>query len=157
MACLVCGDQDTSHLFDGIFCCPSCQFAWADIKISDEEFKKIYNKNYFFGEEYVDYLKEELPLRKNFQRSLKWMTAFQPEGNLLEVGCAYGLFMDEAQKYYNVQGVDIHEEGCEYAQKTYNVNAQAENFLEMALPQKSFDVIAMWDMLEHLSRPDLFI
>lgn len=157
MSCLACGNQHYKQLYDGILSCTSCKFSWADITLSEEEWKKIYNKNYFFGEEYADYLKEEKALRKNFHRNLKWMISLCPDGKLLELGCAYGFFLDEARKHYTTEGVDIHADGYAHARNTYNLNAKTENFLTMPFPEKSFNVICAWDVLEHLPRPDLFI
>ena len=157
MSCLACGNQQHEHLYDGILSCPACKFSRADLNLSEEAAKKIYGKNYFFGDEYVDYLNEEAALRENARRNLKWMASFCPGGKLLEIGCAYGFFLDEAKHYYDVNGVDIHEEGCKHARRAFNLKARAGNFLDMPCPENSFDAIASWNTLEHLARPDLFI
>lgn len=157
MACLACEGTTEKELYQGIKTCPSCNFAWADLNLSADDWKKIYSCDYFFGEEYADYIKEEQPLRKNFRRNLKWIRKFISCGKLLEVGSAYGFFLDEAKKDFLVSGVDIHDEGCRYTTQHFKVPAASGDFLNMKLEENAFDAIAMWDVLEHLPRPDLFL
>ena len=157
MSCLACGNSVYRDLFVGIKSCSRCRFAWADIKLSEDQWSQIYNKNYFFGEEYLNYLEEEKALRKNFQRNLNFMSSYCGKGKLLEIGCAYGFFLDEARKYYEVTGIDIHAEGCQYSKEKFGLSTQAGNFLTMPIEPRSYDAVAMWDMLEHVPNPQEFI
>jgi len=146
MPCPVCKNNQIKEIFPGIKSCQACQFAWADVNFSSNQWQELYNANYFFGEEYVDYLKEEPALRRNFKRDLKFMSRYCGAGNLLEVGCAYGFFLDEAKKRYSVTGIDIHKEGCQYAREKFNINAKTGDFLTMPLQENSFDVIVSCGM-----------
>ena len=157
VVCLACGNNKEIDHYPGLKLCPSCQFVWADIHLSGSQWKEIYSKEYFFGEEYVDYLSEEKALRKNFRRNLKFMSRFHPHGRLIEVGCAYGFFLHEANGSYDVTGIDVYEEGCQYAQKEFNLDARKDDFLTMPIEDNSVDVVAMWDMLEHVPNPDQFL
>lgn len=155
--CLACDSTKSKDLYQGIKSCLSCGFAWADVHLSQEQWSEIYSRNYFFGDEYVDYVQEEPALRKNFRRNINWIRSLCSGGRLLEIGSAYGFFLDEAKKYFSVMGVDIHEEGCRYAKDSYQTETRSGDFLDMEIAEGSFDVIVMWDVLEHLPRPDLFL
>jgi SAM-dependent methyltransferase len=157
MSCLACGQTASRELYLGIQECLSCQFAWADIKLSPEQWGELYGSSYFFGDEYVDYIGEEPALRKNFRRDLTFMRKYCPSGRLFEVGSAYGFFLDEARRHYEVRGVDIHKEGCRYAREKFALDAQAEDFLSMPIAAGSYDAVAMWDMLEHVPNPHEFL
>jgi SAM-dependent methyltransferase len=157
MSCLACGNTAQRDLYPGIKECLNCRFAWADVHLSPDQWLELYGTSYFFGDEYVDYLGEEPALRKNFQRNLKFMRKHCPSGRLLEVGCAYGFFLDEARRHYEVRGVDIHQDGCRYACEKFAVDARAGNFLTMPIEADSFDAVAMWDMLEHVPNPQEFL
>ncbi|MEI6437692.1 MAG: class I SAM-dependent methyltransferase [Candidatus Omnitrophota bacterium] len=157
MSCLICQHPQLEDLFRGIRSCPACRFAQADLSLTPAQWQNLYTTKYFFGEEYADYLSEEAPLRRNFRRNLAFMSRFCPSGKLLEIGCAYGFFLDEAQRNYTVTGVDIHAEGCAYAREHFNVNALTGDLLTMPLELASYDAIVMWDVLEHLPNPREFV
>ena len=157
MACLACGHNDEKVFYPSLKICPICRFVWADLHLSAEQWKEIYNKDYFFGEEYVDYLSEEKALRRNFKRNLRSMSRYCNGGRLLEVGCAYGFFLHEASASYDVIGVDVHEDGCRYAREEFKLDARKDDFLTMSIDNNSIDVVTMWDMLEHVPNPQEFL
>jgi 2-polyprenyl-3-methyl-5-hydroxy-6-metoxy-1,4-benzoquinol methylase len=157
MPCLICGNTEDKELYPGIKTCPDCAFARADIRLSSAEWEALYNKDYFFGNEYADYLGEEQPLRKNFRRNLDLISRICGRGRLFEVGCAYGFFLHEASRDYKVTGIDIHEEGCRHAREKFGLDARHGNFLTMPIDPCSADIIAMWDMLEHVPDPVEFL
>lgn len=72
-------------------------------------------------------------------------------GKLLEVGCAYGYFLNEASKSFEVKGCDISAYAIAEANRRFpHVDAfQADIERGLQLPKKSFDVIASFEMLEH--------
>jgi 2-polyprenyl-3-methyl-5-hydroxy-6-metoxy-1,4-benzoquinol methylase len=157
MPCLACGNEQYNEIFSGIRSCKACRFAWADVNLSSAQWRELYNTRYFFGDEYVDYLGEERALRKNFKRNLQFMAGYRSSGKLLEIGSAYGFFLDEASRYYSVTGVDIHQEGCQYALDKFGADTRTGDLLAMPFENGSFDVITMWDTLEHLPNPQDFI
>ena len=53
------------------------------------------------------------------------------------------------------RGIDITRDGVDYARNALGVNAECGDYL--ALRTHPVDIIAMWDTVEHLPRPDLFI
>ena len=75
---------------------------------------------------------------------------------MLEIGCAYGFFLEFARECGMIaRGVDIASEAVQYARDKLHVDAVQGDYL--SLETGSVDVIAMWDTVEHLPRPDLFI
>jgi 2-polyprenyl-3-methyl-5-hydroxy-6-metoxy-1,4-benzoquinol methylase len=76
----------------------------------------------------------------------------------VEVGSAYGFFLELAQKHYQVVGYDVSEEATHYANTVIGVPSRCQDFLsDDSLPSGSADGVAMWDVIEHLEAPDLFI
>jgi len=130
----------------------------ADINITVEEAEVLYGKDYFHGQEYSNYTHYKVILQKNFTHRLKTLGRFlqESQSNLLEIGCAYGFFLDLAKKLFkDVKGVDISADAIEYATNTFNVDTKAGNFLE--IEASNYDVCCMWDTIEHLNEPDKFI
>lgn len=128
--------------------------------ISDTELHRLYGADYFHGGEYADYLREEDELKHNFEARLKTLLELTPSrraARLLEIGCAYGFFLDLAQRYFtSVQGIDIAEKPVAWAREHLGVNALAGDFLTADLGEP-FDIVCMWDTIEHLKAPDLYL
>jgi len=158
--CIVCGGCYCLSALPGLLRCTQCDFISADVDISDESLAKFYNQSYFRGKEYADYLAEEESLRLNFLDRIKTLRKFVPDianADLFEIGCAYGFFLGEVQTAVrSAEGVDISADAVNYAVEKCGVSARQGDYLAMDLG-RSVDIIAMWDTIEHLKRPDLFV
>ena len=74
--------------------------------------------------------------------------------SLLEVGCGPGRFLKMAQDAgFEVSGVELNSGNAEEArQRTGGATILCEDFMTMA-SDRQFDVIAMLDLIEHLTDP----
>jgi len=158
--CLVCGGPYQSSPLQGLVTCARCGFVSTDVELADSELEALYGKGYFHGEEYLNYVEEEESLRQNFRERLKTLRRVAPdlrERDLFEIGCAYGFFLDEVKEMVkSTAGIDISDDAVRYAHNVLGVNAQRGDYLKIDLGRK-FDLITMWDTIEHLKRPDLFL
>lgn len=155
--CMICTtNAGKNYLYPGILKCPSCGLVFADTHVSGQELKQLYQRDYFFGDEYLNYLEDKITIQKNFAARIRTLRTFAPSGNLFEIGCAYGFFLELARKYWHAEGCDISTEGCEYAQHN-GINATCGEFLELPVIENHYDVVALWDTIEHLAQPDLYI
>lgn len=162
MNCIVCGKNDFILLYKNTLKkCQGCGFVTANIEIGSEELKRIYTEDYFKGEEYLDYLKDKKALQFNFQKRLQQIRksiesiSFK---NVLEIGCAYGFFAQTLKdKYPNSKyiGLDVVREPILYGKDVLGQNLAEIDYLIYPLQDKYTDVF-MWDVVEHLPRPDLF-
>jgi SAM-dependent methyltransferase len=78
---------------------------------------------------------------------------FPNGGALLEVGCAYGYFLEAARPWFKVAGIEISEaavEACRRAGLDVEVGTIGAARLDEMGP---FDVIVMLDVIEHLPDP----
>jgi 2-polyprenyl-3-methyl-5-hydroxy-6-metoxy-1,4-benzoquinol methylase len=157
--CIVCRDgrKGFRDRWPGLKQCGNCGHCVADLDISHLNLKEVYKDSYFCGDEYADYLRDRSTFERHFRDRLRDMRRFQPGPELLEIGCAYGLFLGVAQQDYRVRGFDIAEGPVDYARQHLGVDARCEDFLEAPLEPSSVDVVAMWDTIEHLPRPDLTV
>jgi SAM-dependent methyltransferase len=134
--------------------CPSCGLGRAQVSVFDPA--AYYTDDYFAGghaDGYSDYLGAEPVLRREFARSLDFIRRFRPAGKLLELGCAYGFFLQEAARYYEVAGIELAADAAAHCRRAgLNVlhgAADAANLRQVG----QVDVIVMLDVIEHLLEP----
>jgi 2-polyprenyl-3-methyl-5-hydroxy-6-metoxy-1,4-benzoquinol methylase len=96
------------------------------------------------------YLFRRLPA---YERVMPSLERFQETRRLLEIGCSYGYFLEIARRAgWHAEGVEISDFASEVARsKGFQIH-QGE-LQTLPLERGSFDVIAMWDVIEHLTNP----
>lgn len=159
--CIVCQSRHSDRAYAGLMRCSSCGHVCADMNYDELALKGLYAKGYFFGEEYSDYLADRDAIQKNFNQRLKVLCShidiFRHK-HLLEIGCAYGFFLEIARNSFEtVKGFDITVEGIAYAAKQLKVDVTCADFLQHNFGARRFDVVCMWDTIEHLQNPHLYI
>lgn len=157
--CIVCSGSQWRPHFMVLEQCGQCGFIRADLRWSDEQIEALYSAKYFQGEEYADYLVEKTSHRRNFARRYREITQISgPLTSVFEVGCAYGFWLEcMAAKGIRCAGIDVCEEAVAYASKELGQQATAGDFLELAIEPGQYEAFCMWDTIEHLPRPDLFV
>jgi SAM-dependent methyltransferase len=118
--------------------------------------KNYYNRDYFCGghtDGYADYRGAESVLRREFARTVDFIRRYKSAGRLLDIGCAYGFFLQEARRHFDVAGIEISEEAGRHArQQGLNVItgvAEAATLARLG----TMDVIVLLDVIEHLPAP----
>lgn len=128
--------------------------------IDDAALRALYDRNYFFGEEYTNYL-DDLPMaRRNFAARLRGLEPFLTPAHqrLIEVGCAYGIFLDLARsRFGHVSGIDISDDAIAYARERLGLEVQCADLLQVDLGPSRYDVACLWDTIEHLRAPDRYV
>jgi len=158
--CIACDADASQPTYGGLTQCTRCTHVWADVDITDERLRDLYGRHYFFGEEYTDYLADVESARRNFAHRLRTLQRFLSPAHqrLFEVGCAYGVFLDLArQRFSSVSGIDISEDAIAYARQHFGVDARQGDLLQTDLGAAEYDVVCLWDTVEHLRSPDRFI
>ena len=144
----------------GLLMCEECKFTTADLTISEEQLRQLYAGTYFAGDEYRDYIADRPVIERQFKLRLRRLLRFVPDAHkksLFEIGCAYGFFLSIAKNtFHSAEGIDISNEAIKYARQVLGLNARSSEFLAHEFDMAP-DVVCMWDTIEHLCRPDLYI
>lgn len=75
-------------------------------------------------------------------------------GRLLDVGCATGVFLDGMrQRGWTVRGVEVNAKATQYARERLGLEVFVGELEEAGYPDASFDVVTLWDVLEHVPDP----
>jgi 2-polyprenyl-3-methyl-5-hydroxy-6-metoxy-1,4-benzoquinol methylase len=116
-----------------------------------------YTGGYFSGEHadgYADYRGAEPVLRREFARTVDFIRAFRPSGRLLELGCAYGFFLEEAKQRYEVCGIELAADAAEFCRsRGLDVVTGVADSATLDRLGHAFDVIVLLDVIEHLPQP----
>jgi SAM-dependent methyltransferase len=78
-------------------------------------------------------------------------------GRLLDVGCGLGFFLKKMQDFDSWEsfGCEISPEAAAYARNKLGLGNIFNGRLEdAALPEKSMDMVTLWDVIEHIPDPD---
>ncbi|MDP3724274.1 MAG: class I SAM-dependent methyltransferase [bacterium] len=139
--------------------CSSCGFERA---VMHESYTKLtdryYTKGYFTGEKeryaYSNYAGDFSVFKKNFDSVVRLLLHFTRGRTLLDVGCAYGFFMQVAKKHgFDVFGIDVSAHAIREAKEIFGGNVNHGRFDEVIFPPASFDAITMLDVFEHFDDP----
>jgi 2-polyprenyl-3-methyl-5-hydroxy-6-metoxy-1,4-benzoquinol methylase len=117
----------------------------------------LYNNDYFESH-YYKYFSEKAISQKNFQKRLDVVKQFLKKGKLLEIGSAYGFFLELAKKGFEVFGIDIADCGIQYASKELKLkNVVCGDYVDVKYNDNFFDGICMFDTIEHLQEPHRYL
>lgn len=140
--------------------CLNCGHIFALVDLDDEGIESLYQKSYFNGDEYVNYENEVDSLRANFQIRNNELKPFLVDdtGSLLDVGCAYGFYVKEAETLFSsTLGIDVARDAVLRGKSLLDVNLQVGDLLTYDFKDQKFNVITMWDTIEHLQSPRLYV
>ena len=159
LVCPACGEP-TEHRFlyakNGceIFKCETCGLGRTET--ADFDPNAYYTEDYFCGghaDGYADYRSTEPVLRREFAHTVAFIRKFQSGGRLLELGCAYGFFLQEAKPYFNPVGVELAKDAANNARRAgLNVITGIADQATLSRLGK-MDVIVLLDVVEHLPNP----
>lgn len=163
-ACPICGDGGAAprHHVRGctIVACPGCT-GWflAEPAAGGVDYGGGYLHRGVEGGArlagYFDYEAERALHLRNFARNLEILRAYGAGGSLCDVGCASGHFLAAAGasgRFTGLAGVDVSAEAIAAVKERVGCPAWVGSPTAMAPPGR-FDVVTMWETIEHLERP----
>jgi len=127
-----------------------------DRKLQNDRWYTNYYRDCFT--DYESHLGSSLVL-KQFQEKLKFLNLqFPKKGRLLDIGCATGVFLDMARKQgWSVEGIEVSHDLAVYAKEKFSLKVHELDLTQAKLNSEPFDVITLFDVIEHLPQPNLII
>ena len=161
--CYLCGFRIPSIAFKklgwNILQCKSCGVYNLDFAGEYQQFiRTYYDRGFFTGGSnragYLSYEGDRKAEDKNMANYLKGVRRFVQSGELLDVGCATGLFMLQAEKAgFTVTGLDVSEYATRIAKRRFTGKIKTESIENALYAPRSFSVITLFDVIEHLEDP----
>lgn len=130
--------------------CQSCGIIYVDEKTSQEKISTYYEVS-----QDPLYFAQQEARKITFGHYLKRLnTVFPAKGKLLDIGTNTGLFVRLAlDNGWQATGLEPNRWATEFAKKNYSINLINKPFEKNVFPKESFDVITMWDVIEHFVDP----
>ncbi len=162
MTCSICGSLNFRHLYElpngTIVECLECGIVSRETLVSGELADQLYEDDDYLDSPYFEVLK--LGAKTNVEPYLVYNKVLQKletktgKSRLLDIGCAYGAFMEIAgKKGWDVFGVDISKKATSYAVNERHLNVYHGTLEQARYPDHHFSVVTLWDVIEHLDRP----
>ncbi len=103
-----------------------------------------------------EYIEEEQGRLETFAESLELVRRYRRSGRLLDVGCHVGTFLTLAEAAgFEVAGVEPSRWASEIARERIAGSVHCGAVEDAPLPEGGYDVITLWDVIEHLPDPAL--
>ena len=120
----------------------------------------LYDDSYFTGTTevgYDDYPALEAGVRRAARSRItimeRWMGPAAHRRRLLDVGAAYGYFLDEARAGFAGAGIEPAPAAAAHARNDLRLDVWTGNLENAAIAPGSLDVVTLWDVIEHLADP----
>ena len=80
------------------------------------------------------------------------MTTYAPTeaSSLIDIGCATGMFLDEAAHRYRVEGIELSAWAADLASSRHQIHRMPVSEMKT---ERCFDMATMWGVIEHLDDP----
>ena len=156
--CPQCKKESANLWFDkferSIFRCSSCNhvFVLLDKEMLKATINSYDNGDFFIKDDNESYYFEDTNIF-SMKHKLNWVNQFcKTKGDLLDIGAGFGHFLKIAQNQFKSEGMDISSYAVEWSKRNFSVNNTVASIEQ--LPDsytEKYDIITMWDVIEHLS------
>lgn len=140
--------------------CKHCGLFYTNPRLTPKETAELYSENYFASDDpssigYDDYSDHAEGLRQVFEENLGVIEErVHPPASILDIGCAFGYFIEIASsRGWKAEGVEISAFASETARKRTGAKVHTGTLANAKIDSASFDVVSMWDALEHTLDP----
>ena len=168
VTCNLCQSQNFKILYRinnlRVVKCAKCNLIFVNPRLNEKALLQMYENDYFHRKVYapnsrgfygyVDYLSDKKNIIKTFENVFEYLKAYKKKGKLLDVGCAFGFFLDLARKKgWETMGLEPSSQACSYIRDKLNLLVHQGTLSKVILPPETFDLITMFDVIEHLRDP----
>jgi len=159
--CPLCHEKGRGRLLEkGGGCyvkCSRCGLVYSDPATMPEGLKEIADEwaAKHHGSEQKLKWEGNAPLQEMVYGPRMWqIDQYKYFNRLLEVGCSTGEFLEYASRHgWQVEGCEIAEHTAQIARERVGCEIRRSPFEKSGYEEDCFDVVVMWDVIEHLFDP----
>jgi 2-polyprenyl-3-methyl-5-hydroxy-6-metoxy-1,4-benzoquinol methylase len=158
--CLLCGCNNKERLYTerghiGIVQCKKCGLIYTNPRPKETEENYFGDASVFYNEARWIFKGEKIHHRdKNYEYELRQIKKVKASGKLLDIGSNMGFFLRKAVQFgYQVEGVEPSPSLSEIAISEFGLKIKNSFFKKEDFPAKTFDVVTLVDVFEHVTTP----
>jgi 2-polyprenyl-3-methyl-5-hydroxy-6-metoxy-1,4-benzoquinol methylase len=132
--------------------CGDCAFVFKGKQPSEEFLRRHYSQT---SAEYQErQAEDDAAYRTDYELARRLLAQRYPQGgHILDVGCGRGFFLRSLGRRWERHGVEPSQSAAEFAARENGIPVHAGSLLAMKFPAEFFDVVTLFDVLEHLAEP----
>ena len=136
-------------LIDQVVRCNNCSLVYINPQLKPELIVESYSE----GSDDL-FVSQAKGREITFKNCLKKIKKYKRGGKILDIGAAGGSFLHVARKEgWDVEGIEPNKWLCEWCNKNYGFSLKPGTLNDYSFPDNTFDVITLWDVLEHVHDP----
>jgi SAM-dependent methyltransferase len=151
---VLCRKQEQNYLR-----CLDCRHVFVEHVVDQAQVRRLYQKrtSHHGSEEKLKWDYSEIKRELVYQPLLSRLSRYSSSGRLLDIGCSNGSFIKSAQQDgWDVCGIELETSSYEIA-KTHELSVYNNDLLSMEFPENFFQVVTMWQVIEHLEDPQTIL
>jgi SAM-dependent methyltransferase len=167
--CPLCGSEERERLFVSrlyadevpVVRCRACGLLYQSPRPREADLAGMYDEKYYTGEgagagdyTYADERSKEPEVRLKAAARLARIETLVKPGRVVEPGCSFGLFLDEARRRgWDPVGVDVSPFAAKHVREVLRIPIHEVPFEEAPLEAGSARLVHMSEVIEHLPDP----
>lgn len=134
--------------------CSECGLVYVENRPSEQQLSELYNSDSYHAELTDDSSPASLWHKRAAAKHLQFVRRYKQSGRVLDIGCSAGFFLRSAREHgWETFGVDRNVRSVQYAKENCGLNVTCGTLEEVGFPAGFFDVVTLWDVVEHLESP----
>lgn len=163
--CYLCGRNDPTTMFEQppyrVVRCQGCALVYTLPRLTGEQIAAMYQTAYWQSQEakdfgYTDYLNDKDLYLNTYRMRRAVITSRKPTpGRVLDVGSAAGYFLSTMKEIgWECHGIELSRYMADKSVEMFGLDSvYAGTILDRDLPERQYDVVTFWDVIEHLEDP----
>ncbi|MBI5208011.1 MAG: class I SAM-dependent methyltransferase [Candidatus Firestonebacteria bacterium] len=157
--CLLCGSFNDSPSINEphyVFC-RTCGLIYTSPRYCNEKLREM--ADYWACKHHLSLEKIEADFSEFTEKlvyfpRMQYISMFRKNNRILDIGCATGGWLDYLKKTgWDAFGLEISEKNAEFGIKEKKLNISVGTLKETSYPTEYFDVITLWEVIEHIADP----
>src|SRR5579872_3858909 len=167
VGCEICGQKDSRVLFHirgfPIRQCAACRTRYVSPRLRPSSLLNLYSESDYFSSHnslvhgYMDYASDRENILATAEKRFQWISQNMKKkeaGRLLDIGCAMGFSLEYGMDHgWEVYGLEPSPYAVRAAPERLLGRIANTSFETCSYPKNSFDLVLLWDVIEHLPHP----
>lgn len=156
--CRLCLGEGAEHVYTksgfDLVRCTSCGLVYVRNPPTQEEIEQLYTFASGYHTAFRSFSSPESRTHAaRAEQFLRIVRRHSRPGRILDVGCSVGFFLELARaEGWTALGVEMSNDTAQLARER-GLDVLTGTLEQASLPSQSFDVVTMWDLLEHVKDP----